>query len=152
MYIVCKRIFKTIIRCVDIFIFQYLIHFDIDTLPVLCLYIYMIYMIFAHFLLLIYFGFKPWIYCRANPGNLSSPSLPDSPKKIISIFSFQKNNVFDFNCLNKEFIDVIKAKVCFVEVYIYLKILTGLVIWTPYLLPPHRHLAIYKYIFFHIIR
>lgn len=37
MYIVCKRIFKTIIRCVDIFIFQYLIHFDIDTLPVLCL-------------------------------------------------------------------------------------------------------------------
>lgn len=104
-------------------------------------------MTFAHFLLLIYFGFKPLIYCRANPGNLSSTPLHDFPKKIISIFSFHKN-VFDFNCLNKEFIDVIKAKVCFVEVYLYLKILTGLIIWTPYLLPPHRHLTIYKYIFF----
>lgn len=56
-------------------------------------------MTFAHFLLLIYFGFKPWIYCRANPGNLSSPSLTDSTKKILSIFSFQKNNVFWFYCL-----------------------------------------------------
>lgn len=110
-------------------------------------------MTFAHFLSSCwYISDKSHEYIAGRiQGIYPRHPYPTPRKKIISIFSFKKIMFLILIVWNKELMDVIKAKVCFVEVYIYLKILTGLVIRTPYLLPPHRHLTIYKYIYIFFI-